>query len=120
MIVNITKSKLFTTDPDVRFSKEYSVPNGVWIEAWRRYKLLDYSTSDLKDFIFVKYARNLEYPTLGRWIFRSEIYSITAPLIKRGVECVNSEIFGSFEEKVMNELIKSLKEGSTTDSTIII
>ena len=120
MIINIRKSKIFTLDPSIRFSKEYGLPKDVWQEVWRRYKLLDYSNGDLRDYLFLKYARNLSFPAMGRWINRGEIYMITNPLIKEGVEHVNSSIFGNYEEYVMNELVKPLKNGATTKAESII
>ena len=120
MIINIRKSKIFTLDPSIRFSKEYGLPKDVWQEVWRRYKLLDYSNGDLRDYLFLKYARNLSFPAMGRWINRGEIYMITNPLIKEGVEHVNSRIFGDYEEYVMNELVKPLKNGATSKAESII
>lgn len=112
MILDITKSKIFKLDPSIRFSKEYGLPKGVWEEIWRRYKMLDYSNGDLRDYLFLKYARNVSHPAMSRWIYRGEIYLITNPLIKQGIIHVNSRIFGEYEEYVMNELVKPLKNGA--------
>lgn len=120
MIINITISQLFTVDPAIRFSKEYGLPQDVWPEIWRRYKLLDYTRSDLHDYIFIKYARNLDNKAMRRWIERAEIYSITKPLVKMGVQHVNSSIFGDYEEYIMNELVKRIKDGGTSDSKSIL
>jgi hypothetical protein len=120
MIIDITKSKIFTTEPSIRFSKEYGLPKGVWAEVWRRYKLLEYSNGDIRDYLFVKYARNISYPTMGRWIARGEIYIITKPLIEKGVVHVNSQIFKEYEEYVMNELVRPLKNGATSKAESIL
>lgn len=120
MIIDITKSKIFTIEPSMRFSKEYGLPKDVWPEIWRRYKLLEYSNGDLRDFLFLKYARNLNYMSMKRWLCRGEIFMITNPLIKKGVIHVNSQIFGDYEEYVMNELIKPLKNGATNKAESII
>ena len=120
MVIDITQSKLFKLDPSIRFSKEYGLPKDVWHEVWRRYKLLDYSNGDLRDYLFLKYARNISYPAMGRWIMRGEIYIITKPLIVKGVVHVNSKIFGDFEEYVMNELVKPLKNGASNKAESII
>lgn len=111
MIITLIQSKLFTQDPDVRFSREYVVPVGTWKELWRRYKLLDYSNGDLRDYLFVKHARNLSYNSMARWIQRSEVFTITNPLIKKGVQHVNTELFGEYEQYVMDELTKQLRYG---------
>lgn len=120
MIIDLTQSQIFTTDPDVRFAKEYSLPKGVWLELWRRYTLLEYSNGDLRDFLFVKHLRNLHYNSMARWIIRSEVYSIANPLIKKGVRHVNTGIFKDHEEYVIKELVKPIKYGSATESKIII
>lgn len=120
MIINISKSKIFTTDPSLRFSKEYALPRDTWVNLWRRYKLLDYSNGDLRDYLFIKYARNLNHTTMYRWIARAEIYLIVQPLLKRGVVHVNTEIFGVFEEYLMNELVKPLRSGGASKSESII
>jgi len=120
MILDLTQSKLFTVDPDIRFSREYLLPQGTWKELWRRYKLLDYSNGDLRDYLFVKHARRLSYRSMDRWIQRSEIYMLTRPVLERGAKMVNSEIFGAYEQYVMDELTKQLRNGGTASSRIII
>jgi hypothetical protein len=120
MLLDITKSTIFKLNPSIRFSKEYGLPKEVWYEFWRRYKFLDYSDSDLKDYLFLKYARNISYSAIGRWIMRGEVYMIAKPLIEDGVIHVNSNIFGNYEEYVMNELIKPLKNGASNKSESII
>ncbi len=120
MIINITQSKIFTCDPAIRFAKEYQLPKNSWEELWRKYKILEYSNGDLRDFLFIKYARNLNTISMHRWLIRGRIYEISAPLIKMGVQHVNTEIFGPLEEIVMNELVKSFKNGAIVKSKIII
>ena len=120
MIISITKSRIFTSDPAFRFSKEYGIPHDSWANVWRRYKLLDYTNRDLRDFIFLKYARNLSDSAMSRWIMRGEVYFISYPLVKKGVQHVNTSIFKGYEQYVMNELIKPLKNGAKKKSSSII
>ncbi len=120
MVIDITKSRIFTTDPSIRFSKEYGLPKEVWNEVWRRYKFLDYSNGDVRDYLFIKYARNLNFMSMKRWIARGEVYIISKPLIEKGVIHVNSRIFGDYEEYVMNELVRPLKDGANTKAESII
>lgn len=120
MIINITKSKIFKLDPSIRFSREYGLPKDVWLEVWRRYKLLDYSNGDIRDYLFLKYARNVTHESMRRWINRGEVYVISKPLIEKGVQHVNSVIFGDYEEYVMNELVKPLKNGAVRKAESII
>lgn len=111
MIISIRKSKLFTHDPAMRFAREHGLPKDAWHEVWRRYKLLEYSNGDLRDYLFVKYARSLSYNGMNRWIARGHVHAITSPLIDKGVVHVNSSIFREYEDFVMNELVKPLKNG---------
>ncbi len=120
MIINLTKSKIFTIEPSLRFAKEYGLSKDVWNEVWRRYKILDYSNGDIRDYLFLKYARNVGFDSMRRWLSRGEIYIITKPLIEKGVVHVNSAIFGKYEEYVMNELIKPLKNGASKKAESII
>ena len=120
MIINLTKSTIFTLEPSVRFSKEYGLPKQAWTEVWKRYKLLEYSNGDIRDYLFLKYARNISWSAMNRWLARGEIYVITKPLIEKGVIHVNSSIFKSYEEYVMNELVKPLKNGATNKSESIL
>lgn len=120
MIINIKNSKIFTDDPAARFAREYSLPQESWNELWRRYKLLEYTNGDIKDFMFMKYARNLHPSTVYRWIVRGRVYEILYPHIKNGVIHVNTEIFGDLEEIVINELVKPLKNGASKESKAII
>ena len=107
-------------EPTIRFSKEYGLPKEVWAEVWRRYKFLEYSNGDIRDYLFIKYARNISWSAMNRWITRGEIHIITRPLIEKGVIHVNSVIFGDYEEYVMNELIKPLKNGATNKAESIL
>lgn len=120
MVIDITQSILFTKDPGERFAKEYSVSNNTWPELWRRYKLLDYSNGDLRDYLFVKHARNLSYNSMNRWLMCGEIYMLSKPLIDKGVTTVNTIIFGELEQYVIDELTKQLRWGRSTESNSII
>jgi hypothetical protein len=120
LIIDLSKSNLFTKDPDIRFAKEYGVPEGTWLELWRRYKLLDYSNGDLRDYLFVKCARNLSYTSMDRWIQRTEIYERARIVLMMGATMANTSIFGEFEQYVMNELTRNIKPGVSTDSRSII
>lgn len=120
MIINLKKSKIFTLDPSIRFAKEYGLSKEVWGEIWRRYKLLEYSNGDIRDYIFLKYARNLNFTSMRRWIQRGEVYMVAKPLLDKGIVHVNSVIFKDYEEYVMNELVKPLKNGATSKAESIL
>ena len=120
MIIDITKSILFTKDPGIRFAKEYSLPKEIWPELWRRYKLLDYSNGDLRDYLFIKHARNLSYNSMNRWLMCGEIYMLSKPLLDKGVTTVNTVIFKDLEQYVVDELTKQLRFGRSLESKVII
>lgn len=109
MIIHIQKSALFTTDPDIRFSKEHNLPRGVWTELWRRHKILGYDMKDLCDLYEIRTGRKTKNYAMQRWIWRSEVYALTKDLIKDGVQVVNSYYFKEHEEEVIKELLKNLK-----------
>ena len=120
MIIDISKSKIFTSSPDIRFSKEYALPRGCWDKAWLRYKAKGYTGDDLRAFIFISFGRRLTASAILRWVLRSEIYSIANPLRKMGVTHVNTIIFNSYEDYVLNELVKPLKNGAKRNPKSII
>lgn len=120
MIIDLSQSKLFTIDPDIRFAKEYLLPPGTWKELWRRYKLLDYTNGDLRDYLFVKHARNLSFNSMNRWIIRSEIFMLSRPILEKGARMVNSGIFLEYEQYILDELVKTLRFNEGRESKAII
>lgn len=119
MILDLKKSKLFE-DPDERFCKEYLLPGGTWKEMWRRYKLLDYSKSELIDYLFIKHARKMSPNSIDRWIVRSEVFQMAKPKLDMGVQYINSNIFEDYEQFVLDELTKNLRFSGTDESKVII
>lgn len=119
MIIRLD-SKLFTSDPDVRFANEQKLPRGFWNELWRRYKFLEYTTSDLKQYYDLKSGKKCSTTTIARWIFRSEIYHKAQPFVKKGVITASTEIFGELEERLINELTKQYRAGVSRRNRIII
>lgn len=120
MIIDISKSKLFTQEPDTRFSNEFSIPRGIWTEAWKRHVLMGYTQSEVREYIYVVTGRKPSNGSLCRWIIRTKIYSITSPIIKKGASHVNSNIFGEYEDYVLKEITKHLKSGASKKSKTII
>ncbi len=120
MLINISKSKLFTVDPGLRFAREYGLSEDIWKELWRRYKLLEYSNGDLRDFLFIKHARSLSYNSMDRWLKCGEIYSRAKPIVDKGVSNVNTIVFGDLEQDVIDLLTKQLRFGRSEESKAII
>jgi hypothetical protein len=110
MILHLRKSVMFTQDPDARFSKERSVPTGLWKEMWKRYKLLDYTYEDLADYFEIKAKKQITKRSLQRWIKRTEIYSRAQEALLKGAQAVKSDFFGVYELDVMKEILKNGKD----------
>lgn len=109
MIINLSKSKLFTVEPAKRFAREFGCDERVWIDCWLKYKLLDLRTNELGDYIHIKTGKKLENFTVRRWIIRTEIYSQAREAFKKGATNVTSQFFGKWEEYVMDELLRNIK-----------
>lgn len=120
MIIYINKSKLFTVDPAKRFGKEFNVDPLIWNEVWRRYKLLEYSVPELREYIYIKTGRKTNDKTINRWITRAEIYSKAKPALKMGVETVVSSFFNELEKQVIDELSKNIRFSGKKDSRNIL
>jgi len=119
MIIKVN-TKLFTIEPDVRFSREQNVPRGFWLDLWRRHKMLEYTVTELCEYFKLKTGRPASWSTIDRWILKTEMFNKVNPFVKKGVTSVNTEIFGDLEQKVINELTRQFREYGTTKSNIII
>lgn len=106
--------------PDIRFAREYNVPNGLWSEMWRRKTLLDYTMTELNDYHELKTGRRLSKKALIRWVWRTEVYSCATPLIREGTECVQSTFFRHNEWRIIKELGKNLKSSVHKDTKAFI
>jgi hypothetical protein len=107
MIINLKKSSLFTENPVSRFAKEH---HDIWGEIWRRYISLGYSVRDICDYYHIKTGQRIQPQTIKRWIWRTEIYKLTEPIMEKGVELVKSSYFREHEERVIKELLKNISE----------
>lgn len=119
MLINLHQSELFTKEPAIRFAIQYDVPVELWENMWRKYKIYEYTTSDLREYYQMKTGRRIRNQVIYRWIFRTEIYAKTKPIMKDGVRTVNSTFFGNLEKKVIDELFKHMKSGDTKDCRIL-
>lgn len=120
MLIRIKQSQLFNTPPSKRFASQYNVPEALWHEIWRRYKLLDYSIADLADLFHLKANRPIKRRYMKRWIFLQDIYTIVKPARDMGAEVVNTELFGPLEHRVIEEVTRHMKTGDTRNCRIIL
>lgn len=120
MIINIRKSILFTIDPDIRFSKEYDLPIGTLKDIYRRYKLLDYTINELCEFHKMKTGKETSKKSMKRWMWRTEVYAMTLPILEKGVETVTSSFFKEHEWKVIKELTRNLQSSVHKNTKTLI
>lgn len=120
MIIHLTKSKLFTIDPAIRFAKEYAVDQKLWNELWKRYGLLEYDTEGLCGYFQYKTGRKANTRSIRRWLIRTEIYCRAQHVIGMGVQVVDSAYFGKFEDDLLDELTKSMRFSGKRDSRTLL
>jgi len=120
MLIHLTKSKLFTEEPDRRFCKEYNLPRGFWTEVWRRYKLLDYTLKDICDYYEFKSGRKTSGQAMQRWIIRTEIYCRAQVAIKKGAIVATSDFFNEFEPFLIKEITKQIRFSVKKESKMLI
>ncbi len=119
MLIRINNSRLFDTNPAKRFADQYSVDEKIWLELWKRYKLLDYTIEDLSDYFHIKTGKAIKRRYIKRWVFLGEIYILAKPAREMGAEVINTELFGKLEARVIEEITRHLRSGSTQDSRIV-
>jgi hypothetical protein len=119
MLIKLHNSRLFDTSPAIRFGEQYQVPETLWTELWKRYKLLDYSIADLSDYFHLKSGKPIKRRYMKRWIFLNEIYILAKPARDMGANVINTELFGDLEDRVVEEITRHMKSGSTSNSRIM-
>ena len=120
MIIYLDKSTLFTKEPDERFSKKYGVPKGTWTDLWRRHKMLGYNTVELCEFLHLKTKYEMSLLTMNRWLWRSEIFFLASPAIKKGSNTVVSSYFGEQEWPLIYELTKNLRSSEAENCKSLV
>jgi hypothetical protein len=111
---------MFTVEPAKRFAKEFGVDDKIWVDCWLKYKRLGLSIPELCDYVHFKTGRKPSYNAISRWVVRTEIYSISREAIKLGANSVNSNFFGIYEQNVINELFKNMKNSATKSSRSVV
>ncbi len=120
MILHLTKSKLFTVDPAIRFSREYGVKPRLWNELWKRYGLYEHDIPALCGYFEYKTGRKPNPKSIARWIFLTEIYCRANHVLRMGVRVVDSKYFGTFENELVREISKNMRFSGKTDSRTIV
>jgi hypothetical protein len=120
MIIDLSKSHIFTIEPAARFAREFDTTHDMWNELWKRYKLYDYTVEELCDYCHIKLKRRPSNKSIKRWIIRTEIYSKANDARKRGAFIVKSEFFGDLEGAVIKEVTHGLKYGKAVSARPLI
>lgn len=105
MLINLRESKLFTHPPEERFARNYE---DVWGEMWERRVQKGYTPRDLCEFYRVRTGQRIPQGVVKRWLWRSEVYHLVEPAMKKGACVVVSSYFGAYEEAVLREITKNI------------
>lgn len=120
MLIHLTNSKLFTHNPADRFAETYDIDPFWWYELWTRYVQLAYTVPELCEWMYVSTKVKIPRKTMYRWITRNEIYIRALSARKKGAKVVTTEFFTPFEEDVIREITKNLRNGTAKSSRIIV
>lgn len=120
MLLKVHKTRLFDTHPARRFAEQYNLSEDVWLEMWKRYKILDYTIKDLADYFHIKSGKQIKHRYVKRWLFLTEIFIIVKPAREKGANVIDTCIFGKLEMQVIEEITRHLKDGSTSKSGIMV
>lgn len=120
MLLKLRKSALFNTDPAKRFAQQYDVALSLWLELWKRHKVLDYSINEMTEYFRIKSGKTIKRRQVKRWIFLTEVYMLTKPARDKKAEVISTELFGDLEQKVVLEVTRGMREVHTKRSNIIV
>jgi hypothetical protein len=120
MLIYLNKSKLFTEDPAIRFSRERNLSPDVWNALWKRHTLLGYPTQGLCEYFELKTGTKMLEKIMERWMIRGEVYYKARPLMAKWLEVVTTEFFDEFETDIIEELTRNLRYGNAKSSKSIV
>ena len=104
MIVNL-HLPMFQTNPSERFSKQLEVDEKVWKDLWYRYKFLEYSPSECREWFLLTTHKEIGVWQMLRWFKRMEIY-LKAQEVKN-YETIHINHFGDLRNDVYFLLTKN-------------
>lgn len=106
MKININ-SRLFKDDPAKRFSDSFKCDPEVWRRVWQKYKFLDYTRDEAKEYLVLILKVPIHTQRFDRWVERTEIYLKAQIALKDGVQEVSSDFFGKHKDFVEKETTKN-------------
>lgn len=98
--------RFFIQDPALRFSREFNCSPSVWREVWKRYKFLDYTKDEAKEYLILTLHQPISHRRFDRWIKRTEIYTRAQVALKSGAQQVNINYFKPFTSFILEEINK--------------
>lgn len=113
MIVNL-HLPMFQVSPSERFSKSLHVEGQIWKDLWYRYKYLEYSPSECREWFLIKTKKEIGVWQLLRWMKRQEIYLLAQEV--KDFDTIHISHFGDLKEDVYFLLTKNKKHGSSNNS----
>lgn len=120
MLVKLRHSRIFDTDPTRRFSWQYKVDENMWMELWKRYKVLDYTVPEIVEYFQLKTGKDITTRQVKKWIFLTEVFALTKPAREKRAEVFDTSLFGKLEKKVIVEITRSMKFCGVKRSNIIL
>lgn len=120
MLVKLRNSQLLFHDPSKRFARTYGVPEQLWVELWKRYKVLEYSVPELVEYFNIKSHKSVRPRQIKRWLFLTEVFILTKPAREKGALVISTDMFGKLERKVIDELTRGMRECGSKKSNIIV
>jgi len=106
MYVNI-RARLFKEDPAKRFATRFKCSPEVWRKLWHRYKILEYTKSEAREYLSIILKIPIDSERFDRWVQRTEIYLRAQIALDEGCKQVNSEFFGKHKDFVEKEITKN-------------
>jgi hypothetical protein len=95
-------SSVFTIKPTLKFAETMSVPTFLWEEMYYKYKTMNYSKADLKEWFEFKTQKYIAYKTICRWVVRQELYDDVRDVKRKGCQVVNAQFFTRNIEEAKN------------------
>jgi len=106
MYIDINRN-LFKEDPAERFSVYFKCSPDVWRKVWHRYKFLDYTKEEAREYLSMILRVPIEQRPFNRWAERTEVYLKAQIALDKGIKQVNSNFFGKHKDFVENEINKN-------------
>ena len=113
MIIDLGR-RIFVVHPDKRFSSQNHVPEGTLLDLHHRYKKLEYSIGDLKEFLYIRTRKDIDRKTLWLWMQSIDIYTRAQMARKVRAKYVTPEFFGEKNKQTIIRIFSKAQEPIVT------